>query len=49
MFLEMRANNPAERIYRAAGFERIGIRKDYYRTADGGKLDAITFGKILTK
>ena len=49
MFLEMRANNPAERIYRAAGFERIGIRKDYYRTADGGELDAITFGKILTK
>lgn len=48
MFLEMRANNPAERIYRAAGFERIGIRKDYYRTADGQKLDAITFGKKLT-
>ena len=49
MFLEMRANNPAERIYRAAGFERIGMREDYYRTADGQKLDAITFGKDLTK
>jgi ribosomal-protein-alanine N-acetyltransferase len=49
MFLEMRANNPAERLYRAAGFERIGMRKDYYRTADGGQLDAITFGKDLTK
>lgn len=48
MFLEMRANNPAERIYRAAGFERIGIRKDYYRTQDGQKLDAITFAKKLT-
>lgn len=48
VFLEMRANNPAERIYRAAGFERIGMRKDYYRTADGQKLDAITFGRILT-
>lgn len=48
MFLEMRANNPAERIYRAAGFEPIGMRKDYYRTGDGQKLDAITFGKILT-
>lgn len=48
MFLEMRANNPAERIYRAAGFERIGMRKDYYRTADGQKLDAITFGRNLT-
>lgn len=48
MFLEMRANNPAERTYRAAGFERIGIRKDYYRTADGERLDAITFGKNLT-
>ncbi len=49
VFLEMRANNPAERIYRAAGFEPIGMRKDYYRTSDGQKLDAITFGKILTK
>lgn len=48
MFLEMRANNPAERIYRAAGFERIGMRKDYYHAADGTKLDAITFGKNLT-
>lgn len=48
IFLEMRVNNPAERIYRAAGFERIGIRKDYYRTADGKKLDAITFGRKLT-
>lgn len=48
MFLEMRANNPAERIYRAAGFEPIGMRKDYYRTADGQKLDAITFAKKLT-
>ncbi len=49
IFLEMRANNPAERIYRAAGFERIGMRKDYYRTTDGQMLDAITFGKNLTK
>ncbi|MDP4539794.1 GNAT family N-acetyltransferase [Qipengyuania sp. DY56-A-20] len=48
LFLEMRANNPADRVYRAAGFERIGMRKDYYRTADGEKLDAITFGRNLT-
>ena len=44
IFLEMRSNNPAERLYRAIGFEPIGRRKDYYRMSDGNRLDAITFG-----
>ena len=44
IFLEMRSNNPAEKLYRDFGFEPIGRRRDYYRLADGNRLDAITFG-----
>ena len=47
VFLEVRANNRAEKVYRAAGFAPIGRRKDYYRTLDGTKIDAVTFGKAL--
>tara|TARA_Y100000815_G_scaffold23496_1_gene19770 strand:- start:4500 stop:4952 length:453 start_codon:yes stop_codon:yes gene_type:complete len=47
VFLEMRANNPAESLYRACGFEPIGRRPAYYRTLDGAKLDAITFARKL--
>lgn len=42
LFLEARHNNPAIDLYRKLGFEPIGCRKDYYRTSDGSKLDAIT-------
>ena len=45
VFLEMRANNPAERLYRAEGFTQIGHRRDYYRTITGQTLDALTFGR----
>ncbi|MFN2101129.1 GNAT family N-acetyltransferase [Altererythrobacter sp. MF3-039] len=47
VFLEMRSNNEAERLYRAQGFEPIGQRKNYYRLSDGSRLDAITMGKSL--
>ena len=47
VFLEVRANNQAEKVYRAAGFTPIGRRKDYYRTVDGTRIDAVTFGKAL--
>ncbi|MFZ1742688.1 MAG: GNAT family N-acetyltransferase [Pontixanthobacter sp.] len=47
ILLEMRANNPAEALYRKFGFEPIGQRKDYYRMVDGSRIDAITFGKTL--
>ena len=47
VFLEMRANNPAEYLYRSEGFEQIGHRRDYYRTQMGGTIDAITFAKRL--
>ncbi|MEX0341128.1 MAG: GNAT family N-acetyltransferase [Erythrobacter sp.] len=47
IFLEMRANNPAQRLYRRCGFEPIGRRNAYYRTLDGAPLDAITFARKL--
>ena len=47
VFLEMRSNNPAERLYRALGFEAIGTRPQYYLRANGNRLDATTFGKSL--
>ncbi len=43
VFLEMRSNNPAQALYRVAGFSPIGRRKDYYRLPDGSRIDAITF------
>ena len=45
VFLEMRANNPAEKLYRDEGFTQIGQRRDYYRTITGHALDALTFGR----
>lgn len=47
IFLEMRANNPAESLYRQCGFEPIGRRANYYRTLDNEHLDAITFARKL--
>lgn len=47
IFLEMRANNPADSLYRNCGFLPVGRRKDYYRTSDGNRLDAITFSKTV--
>ena len=45
VFLEMRANNPAERFYQRAGFTQIGLRRDYYRTVLGHPIDALTFAR----
>ncbi|GAB4127963.1 MAG: hypothetical protein Fur0040_10890 [Sideroxydans sp.] len=47
MVLEVRASNvSAIALYRACGFERIGLRRDYY-PADGGREDAILMGREL--
>nr|WP_137677969.1 ribosomal protein S18-alanine N-acetyltransferase [Parerythrobacter lutipelagi] len=46
-FLEMRENNEALQLYREAGFTQIGRRKNYYKTSDNERLDAITFCLIL--
>lgn len=43
LFLEMRRGNPAESLYRKCGFVPVGERTNYYRGAEGEKIDAITF------
>ena len=43
IFLEMRRGNPALHLYRKFGFEPIGVRRNYYRMANGERVDAITF------
>lgn len=43
LLLEMRRGNPAESLYRTFGFYPIGQRPNYYRTASGARIDAITF------
>ena len=47
LFLEMRENNPAASLYRAAGYKPVGRRRAYYKLSDGSRLDAITFAKKL--
>lgn len=47
LFLEMRINNPAEKLYRSCGYRPVGTRKDYYRLKDGTCLDAVTFSLEL--
>lgn len=47
IFLEMRDNNTARSLYERLGFEAIGRRKDYYTSANGSRIDAITFAKTL--
>ena len=47
VFLEMRRGNPAVHLYRKVGFEPIGERPKYYRMANGTRVDAITFCKML--
>jgi len=45
--LEVRDGNPAIRMYRHAGFEPIGRRRNYYRGQDGSQFDALTFALEL--
>jgi len=47
VFLEMRYNNDAGRLYRRNGYEQVGLRRDYYRRGTTGPLDALTFSKVL--
>lgn len=47
IFLEMRRGNPAVHLYEKVGFKPIGKRPDYYRLANGERVDAITFGCTL--
>lgn len=43
IFLEVREDNAAARsFYEANGFHRIGTRRDYYKAAGGGLVNAVT-------
>jgi [ribosomal protein S18]-alanine N-acetyltransferase len=43
MFLEVAVDNlAAQRLYEAAGFERVGTRRDYYLRTDGSRASAYT-------
>jgi len=47
MFLEVRPSNPrAMRMYARAGFNEVGLRKNYY-DARGGREDAIVMARSL--
>lgn len=47
IFLEMRRGNPAIALYQKFGFEPIGDRRNYYRMANGERVDAITFARPI--
>jgi ribosomal-protein-alanine N-acetyltransferase len=40
--LEVRDGNPAVEMYRAAGFQPVGRRRNYYHGSDGRRFDALT-------
>lgn len=47
-FLEVRADNaPALALYESAGFTSVGLRRGYYRDADGGGVDALVLARQL--
>lgn len=45
--LEVREGNAAVAMYRAAGFDSVGRRRNYYRGSDGRRYDALTFAKAV--
>lgn len=45
--LEVRDGNHAVGLYRDAGFELAGRRRDYYQGPDGESFDALTFAKTV--
>lgn len=49
LLLEMRADNPAESLYRRHGFLPVGLRRNYYRTGLGPPRDAVTFACEIRK
>ena len=47
VFLEMRRDNPAARLYEANGFKIVGARPAYYRGEDGARFDAVSYERLL--
>lgn len=47
-FLEVSARNaPAIALYESAGFERAGLRRNYYLAPDGARIDALVLARDL--
>lgn len=53
IFLEVKSNNkPAIKLYRKKGFKRTGIRKNYYKIEENGKIktcDALCMTLIIPR
>jgi len=49
MFLEVRADNPAIRLYSRAGFLQYNIRRNYYSGKSGQRYDALSFKIIMAQ
>jgi ribosomal-protein-alanine N-acetyltransferase len=47
IFLEVRSGNPASQLYICSGFEKVGVRKSYYRGKGGEVFDAETYRRVL--
>lgn len=47
LHLEVRSGNEAIKLYRAAGFEKVGERHQYYRGPAGQAFDALTYRRDL--
>jgi ribosomal-protein-alanine N-acetyltransferase len=45
--LEVRDGNPAVQMYRKAGFDPVGRRRNYYHALDGKRFDALTLARNL--
>ena len=48
VYLEVAANNEAARaLYQKMGFAQVGLRKGYYKRAEGAAVDALTLATAL--
>ena len=47
LHLEVRDGNPAVAMYRNAGFQPVGRRRNYYHAPDGRRFDAVTLSQDL--
>lgn len=48
-FLEVSAENaPAIALYESAGFTRTGLRRGYYQTPEGARIDALVMARALS-
>lgn len=48
-FLEVSAENTAARaLYESQGYEKMGNRRNYYRSPTGERIDAVIFSRALT-